>query len=83
MSYAAVEVDLLNGRVLPRGGELLPDSARALLVVLESPTPAASNSANISQTLNAIRQRQSARGHVPPSAAAVDQQIRAERDSWE
>ena len=35
MSYTTVEVELENGRVLPRGDTKLPAKARALLTILE------------------------------------------------
>ncbi len=35
MSYKTVEVDLENGRVLPRGNTTLPAKAHALLTILE------------------------------------------------
>lgn len=35
MSYTTVEVELENGRVIPRGNTTLPAKARALLTILE------------------------------------------------
>ena len=35
MSYTTVEVELVHGRVWPRGAVTLPERARALLTVLE------------------------------------------------
>ena len=35
MSYQTLEVDLENGQVRPRGAEMLPAKARALLTIIE------------------------------------------------
>ena len=42
MSYQTLEVELENGRVHPRGSEILPAKAAALLTLLDSSAPAAS-----------------------------------------
>jgi hypothetical protein len=39
MSYKTVEVELEQGRVRPCGAETLPDTARALLVILSPISP--------------------------------------------
>jgi len=36
MSYQTLEVDLENGRIRPRGAELLPAKARALLTIMDT-----------------------------------------------
>ncbi|MDB6040251.1 MAG: hypothetical protein JWM99_4092 [Verrucomicrobiales bacterium] len=84
MSYAALEVELCNGRVIPREGEPLPAAGRALLVLLETQaTDPKKNVGNMSQVLSLIRARQLARGHTPRSADAITQQVRRERESWD
>ena len=84
MNYATLEVDLRDGRVIPRNGETLPATAHALLVVLDTkPAPRAENSRDVAQALASIRGRQAARGHSPPSDEAVARQVRNERASWE
>lgn len=84
MSYAALEVELRNGRVIPCHGEELPSSARALLVVLETEeAPVVDHAQKFSEALSRIRARQAARGHNPPSADAVAQQVLRERASWD
>jgi len=83
MSYATLEVQLRNGRLISRSGEPLPTTAHALLVVLDSEVgPRKKDSGDISQALAVIRARQSARGHSPRSVDAVSQQLRIERESW-
>lgn len=84
MNYATLEVDLRDGRVVPRDGETLPARAHALLVVLDAkPAPRAENSRDVSQVLASIRGRQTARGHSPPSGDAVARQVWSERTSWD
>ena len=39
MSYKTLEVELVNGRVLPCGTEALPANGRGLLTLLESGIP--------------------------------------------
>ncbi len=39
MSYQTLEVELEAGRVRPRGAEVLPERARALLTILEAGRP--------------------------------------------
>ena len=84
MRYATLEVELRDGRVIPRDGEVLPVAARALLVVLDPKAASRKEEVgDLSQTVSLIRARQTARGHSPRSADAVSQQVRRERESWE
>jgi hypothetical protein len=84
MSYAALEVELYNGRVIPREGESLPAAGRALLILLETEaTEPKKNVRNVSQALSLIRERQFARGHTPRSTDAITQQVLRERESWD
>ncbi len=84
MSYETLEVELRDGRVIPRNGEVLPAAAHALLVVLNTEASSRKESAgDVAHALSLIRARQSARGHSPRSADAVSQQVRRERESWE
>ncbi len=79
MSYAAIEVELHGGRVVPRGPEPLPQEGAGLLVILSTH---AATTRGWQPALADIRKRQLARGHAPRSADAVARQIQTERESW-
>lgn len=80
MSYAAIEVELHEGRVVPRGPEPLPREGAGLLVILSARAEPAQG---WQPALAEVRRRQAARGHVPRTADAVARQIHDERESWE
>jgi hypothetical protein len=86
MSYAAIEVELREGRLIPRGSEPLPKSGAGLLVILseglEASTPAPGDAGWL-PALAEIRKQQAARGHAPRTADAVAQQLHVERESWD
>jgi hypothetical protein len=82
MSYATLEVELRDGRVIPREGETLPATARALLVLLNAKTPSPEAVDDVSRSVSRIRARQAARGYSPRCADAVNRQVRRERESW-
>ena len=82
MSYAAIEVELFEGRLTARGSEPLPRSGAGLLVILSEKNGTASGSNGWMSALAEIRNRQSARGHKPRVADSVADQIADERESW-
>lgn len=82
MSYAAIEVEIHEGRVVPSGPEPLPQEGRGLLVIL-SESGAEKAHHGWQDALAAIRNGQATRQHAPRSAEAVALQLRQERESWE
>ncbi|VTT99122.1 unnamed protein product [Gemmataceae bacterium] len=62
--------------------EPLPISTGKVRVVVEGPS-AVTPTQSWSDYFAALRARQTARGHVPRSAAEIDAQIREERESWD
>lgn len=61
--------------------EALPLTATKVRLVIE---PLASSSPRpYTEIIAAIRQRQEARGHRPPTTEEVEAYLQAERDSWE
>lgn len=61
--------------------EALPLTATKVRLVVEPIGPTVQRS--YQEILSAIRTRQKARGHQPPTAAEVDSYLQAERNSWE
>ena len=82
MSYAAIEVELHEGRVVANGPEPLPQEGRGLLVILSS-SGAEKTSHGWQDAITEIRKRQAARQHAPRTAEAVVSQLHQERESWE
>ncbi len=82
MSYAAIEVELHEGRVVPSGPEPLPQEGRGLLVIL-SESGAEKAHHDWQDALTVIRKGQAARHHAPRTAEAVALQLHQERESWE
>jgi len=83
MSYAAIEVELRDGRLVARGSEPLPKSGAGLLVILSETGGERGGEGGWRPVLAEIRQRQAARNHVPRTAEAVTQQLHDERTSWD
>ena len=56
MSYQTLEVDLENGRIRPRGAELLPAKARALLTIMEPvPEPSSDSARTLGDALRELK----------------------------
>ena len=82
MSYAAIEVELHEGRVVASGPEPLPQEGRGLLVILsDSGTERAHH--GWQDALTGIRKGQATRNHAPRTAEAAALQFQQERESWE
>ena len=71
--------NLSNGRVV-RLDEPVPLPDARVRIMIE-PFVAAPTGA-YAQVIGELRQRQAARGHLPPTRDEVDAYVRAERDSW-
>ena len=82
MSYAAIEVELHEGRIVASGPEPLPQEGRGLLVIL-SESGAEKAHQDWRDTLTDIRKGQATRHHAPRTAEAVALQLQQERESWE
>jgi len=82
MSYAAIEVELHEGRVVASNAEPLPQEGRGLLVILSS-TGTENARRGWQEALGNIRRQQAARQHTPRTAVAVAAQLHQERASWE
>lgn len=82
MSYAALEVELREGRVIPRGPEPLPQSGSGLLVILSS-TNTPCEASGWQRAVADIRRRQQARDYAPRDATEVGAQLHEERTSWD
>ena len=82
MSYAAIEVELHEGRLVARGSEPLPKSGAGLLVILSDAGGEPVRDGGWLPVLAEIRKRQAARAHVPRTADAVAQQLHDERETW-
>ena len=82
MSYAAIEVELHEGRIVASGPEPLPQEGRGLLVIL-SDSRAEKSSHGWQDALTEIRKGQATRNHAPRTAEAVALQLQQERESWE
>jgi hypothetical protein len=82
MSYAAIEVELHEGRVVASSAEPLPQEGKGLLVIL-SDVRTENARAGWHDALSAIRSQQAARQHTPRTAEAVAAQLHQERTSWE
>jgi hypothetical protein len=63
--------------------EALPGPPTRVRLVVESlPATVPAEAGGYRAVLEAIRERQRARGHRPPTREEVDAQLQAERDSW-
>ena len=82
MSYAAIEVELHEGRIIASGPEPLPQEGRGLLVIL-SDSGAEKTHHGWQDALTDIRKGQATRNHAPRTAEAVALQLQQERESWE
>lgn len=82
MSYAALEVELREGRVIPRGPEPLPQSGSGLLVILSAGNVLQGDS-GWREAVADIRRRQEGRACAPRDAKAVATQLHEERKSWD
>ena len=81
MSYAAIEVELHEGRIVATGPEPLPQGGRGLLVIL-SDSVAERTHHGWQDALTNIRKGQATRHHAPRTAEAVALQLQQERESW-
>ena len=82
MSYAAIEVELHEGRVVASSAEPLPQEGKGLLVILSS-TGMENARHGWQDALGGIRRHQAERQHTPRTAEAVAAQLHQERASWE
>ena len=82
MSYAAIEVELHEGRIVASGPEPLPQEGRGLLVIL-SDSGVEKTHHGWQDALTDIRKGQATRNHAPRTAEAVALQLQQERESWE
>ncbi len=81
MSYAAIEVEGREGKLIARGAEPSPKSGAGLLAIL-SERGAEPVREGGQPALAAIRQRQAARAQIPRTPDAVARQTEDERESW-
>lgn len=80
MKSAYVVTGVLTGGDTVTLDEPLPLSPTKVRLVVEPLTPP--GPASYLEVVAAIRERQKARGHQPPTREEIDAYLRAERDSW-
>jgi len=76
MSYVTLEVDIDNGRVVPREPKKLPSTGRGLLTILES----AENTSTASP-MNALQALEALQAHLRIDGKKAEEWMAAVRDA--